>query len=86
MGQEAVYLAWGTMLGPASSLVLPPPGPQDDDSEVESLLNQISEGRHAGDRREAMERLKELLADNPQVCSRTSTRVAGWAVLRSDDQ
>jgi hypothetical protein len=49
------------------SWLCPPAGPEDDDSQIESLLNQISEGRHAGDRREAMERLKELLADNPQV-------------------
>lgn len=39
----------------------------DDDSEVESLLHQISDSRHAGDRRDAMSQLKDILVDSAQV-------------------
>ncbi len=49
---------------------LHPPGGQqaeDDDSEVEALLQRVSESRHAGERRDAMGQLRDLLQDNPQV-------------------
>lgn len=42
---------------------------EQDDSEVESLLHQISDSRHAGDRRDAMSQLSHLLQDNPRVRS-----------------
>ncbi len=42
----------------------------EDDSEVESLLHQISDSRHAGDRRDAMSQLRDLLQDNPSVSTR----------------
>eukprot|EP00883_Tetradesmus_obliquus_P001778 jgi/Sobl393_1/11873/SZX62368.1 len=40
---------------------------EQDDSEVESLLHQISDSRHAGDRRDAMSQLSHLLQDNPRA-------------------
>ncbi|KAF6263900.1 hypothetical protein COO60DRAFT_308594 [Scenedesmus sp. NREL 46B-D3] len=40
---------------------------EQDDSEVESLLHQISDARHAGDRRDAMSQLRDLLQDNPRA-------------------
>jgi hypothetical protein len=39
----------------------------EDDSEVEHLLQQVAEARHAGDRRDAMSQLSSLLTDNPRV-------------------
>ena len=42
-------------------------GQDEDESEVEALLQQISESRHAAERRHAMAQLKDLLPDNPQV-------------------
>jgi hypothetical protein len=39
----------------------------DVESEIETLLHQISDGRFADDRRHAMTQLKEMLQDNPHV-------------------
>lgn len=39
----------------------------DDDSEVESLLQRVSESRHAGDRRDALAQLRDLLYDSQQA-------------------
>ncbi len=50
----------------ATPAVLPAAEPEDDE-ELESLLQQISDSRHAGERRDAMGRLKDLLMDNPRV-------------------
>lgn len=40
---------------------------EEDDSEVERLLQQVADARHAGDRRDAMSQLSSLLPDNPRV-------------------
>lgn len=40
---------------------------EEDDSEVERLLQQIADARHAGDRRDAMSQLSSLLQDNIRV-------------------
>jgi hypothetical protein len=40
---------------------------QDDEAEVESLLQRVSDALLAEYRREAIGQLKELLADNPKV-------------------
>ncbi len=37
------------------------------ESEIETLLHQISDGRFADDRRHAMAQLKDILHDNPMV-------------------
>lgn len=40
---------------------------EEEDSEVERLLQQVADARHAGDRRDAMSQLSSLLQDNPRV-------------------
>ncbi|KAF8066204.1 ycf42 [Scenedesmus sp. PABB004] len=73
----------------AASLELPPPPRRaaaafdegEDDSEVEGLLHQISDARHAGDRREAMGALRDLLSDN--VAAQTAMGNMGLPVLLS---
>lgn len=41
-----------------------------EEQEVEELLNRVSEGGIADDRREALGQLRDLALDNPQVCAR----------------
>lgn len=40
---------------------------EEDETEVERLLQQIADARHAGDRRDAMSQLSSLLQDNLRV-------------------
>jgi hypothetical protein len=40
---------------------------QEDEAEVERLLQQVADARHAGDRRDAMSQLSSLLQGNPRV-------------------
>lgn len=44
-----------------------PTSRDDDDSEVEALLQRVSESRHAAERRDALARLRDMLQDSPQV-------------------
>jgi hypothetical protein len=46
------------------------------EAQLESLLHQISDSRHAGDRRDGMSRLKELVQSDPQVSLQGTTAAA----------
>ena len=53
----------------------------DDDAEVEALLQRVSESRHAGERREALGQLRDLLPDNPQVGAHKAAAGGGDGAL-----
>jgi hypothetical protein len=57
----------------------------DVESEIETLLHQISDGRFADDRRHAMAQLKDILHDNPLVrraAGPQRLQLSGWRSRR----
>ncbi|KIZ02927.1 hypothetical protein MNEG_5036 [Monoraphidium neglectum] len=56
-----------------------PTSRDDDDSEVEALLQRVSESRHAAERRDALARLRDMLQDSPQA--QQAVGVMGLPVL-----
>ena len=54
----------------------------EDDTEVENLLHQISDARHASERRDAMCQLRDLLQNNPSVSTCCSSRWSWLSIPR----